>query len=272
LIQSGDGREIACHQGGIVAIVEAEGASKSCNSKNSLVRARHDRSFRARAGEVVAVIGQSGPGKTAAAEILSGVLAADSGTVFFNGLLVAGYSATSKKDGVQIVFQDPFSALNGRLTIEQIIREPPDVIRDGAPLKWKEAAMTALSEARLPSDEAFLTRRGHSLSGGRRQRLAVARALVMEPRLLIADEISSMLDPSTGANLWMRLKTPRNLKGFSMLLITHGMSLARKVPDWVYVMRDGEIVKHGPAGGIFERPSHECAKALVRKQPLPAAA
>ena len=87
----------------------------------------------------------------------------------------------------------------------------------------------------------------------------------MEPRLLIADEISAMLDPSTGANLLRHLKALQNQKGFSMLYITHDLSLAQKISDWVYVMQNGEIVEQGPASEIFDRPNHDYTKALVNK-------
>lgn len=123
----------------------------------------------------------------------------------------------------------------------------------------------ALSEVHLPCDEEFLCRRGHSLSGRQRQRVAVARALVMEPRLLIADEINSMLDPSTGANLFRHLKSLQNQKGFSMLYITHDLSLAQKVSGWVYVMQNGEVVEQGSASDIFDHPTHEYTQALLRK-------
>lgn len=263
-----DGRKIACHRGGIITLLEAECISKRYHTGGRSIDACRDCSFHIRAGEVAAIIGQSGSGKTTVAEILSGVLNADSGFVLFDGQPVLGNSATSKKGGIQIVFQDPFSAINEGLTVEQIVREPLDTIRDRTSAGRKQTVIQALSDVHLPNDEEFLRRRGHSLSGGQRQRLAVARALVMEPRILIADEVSAMLDPSTGANLLRHLKTLQNQKGFSMLYITHDLDLAQKVSDWVYVMQNGQVVEQGPASSIFDEPVHWYTKALVGKASL----
>lgn len=264
LSDSGSGRRVACHRGGIITLLVAENISKHYRVGNQMIAACRNCSFRIRAGEVAAVIGQSGSGKTTAAEILAGVLSADSGTVMFDDRPVSGNSETSRKGGIQIVFQDPFSSIDERLTIEQIVREPLDIMKDGSRAERRNAVIKALSEVQLPSTDAFLSRRGHTLSGGQRQRLAIARALVMEPRLLIADEISAMLDPSTGANLLRHLKSLQNQKGFSMLYITHDLSLAQKVADWVYVMRDGEIVEQGSASDIFDRPDHAYTRVLVK--------
>lgn len=263
LSDMGNGRRVACHRGGIVTLLAAENLHKQYRVGKQVIPACQNCAFRVRAGEVAAVIGQSGSGKTTAAEILAGVQTADSGSITFDGLPVVGNSTTSIKGGIQIVFQDPFSAINERLTIEQIVREPLDTIRDGTLDERRHAVVKALSEVQLPSNAAFLRRHGHTLSGGQRQRLALARALVMEPRLLIADEISAMLDPSTAANLLRHLKALQNQKGFAMLYITHDLSLAQKVADWVYVMHNGEIVEQGPASTIFDRPDHAYTRALV---------
>jgi peptide/nickel transport system ATP-binding protein len=117
----------------------------------------------------------------------------------------------------------------------------------------------------LPFSPEFLNRYCHALSGGQRQRLAIARALVTKPRLLIADEVTSMLDPSNQANLLRELKGLQNRHGFAMLYITHDLHLARKIADKVYVMYKGEIVEAGVSFEIFENPEHVYTKQLLKE-------
>lgn len=164
-----------------------------------------------------------------------------------------------------MVFQDPLSATNEALSIEQIVREPLDILRSDTMAQRTAKVRSALQQVQLPHDDLFLRRKGHTLSGGQRQRVAIARALVMEPRLMIADEISSMLDPSTAANILRLLKGLQNLLGFSMLYITHDIALARKIADTVYVMHKGRLVEHGPASRVLTSPNSEEAKRLLRK-------
>ncbi len=115
----------------------------------------------------------------------------------------------------------------------------------------------------LPSDEDFLRRRCFMLSGGQHRRDAVARALVMRPKLLIADEINAMLAPSTAANMLRLLKGLQNSRGFAMLFVTHARALARKIADRVYVMRRGRIVEHGPTEDVPGAPKEEYTKLLM---------
>ncbi|RQD75007.1 MAG: ATP-binding cassette domain-containing protein, partial [Candidatus Syntrophonatronum acetioxidans] len=121
----------------------------------------------------------------------------------------------------------------------------------------------ALKGVQLPWDPAFLGRFAFELSGGQRQRVAIARALVMRPALLLADEITSMLDPSTQANLLRLLKGLQNARGFAMLFITHDMDLARKVADRIIVMHQGEVVEEGSSHRIFTNPCCCHTKSLL---------
>lgn len=258
-----DGRRVACIRDGIVTLLGGSGINKMYGAGERSVAACVDCSLEVRAGEVCALIGESGSGKTTLAEILSGIARPDAGEVLFEGRPVRGNSETSKTGGIQIVFQDPLSATNEHLTIEETVREPLDILREGTKTERLRVAREALKNVQLPSDEAFLKRRCFMLSGGQRQRVAVARALVMRPKLLIADEISAMLDPSTAANMLRLLKGLQNSQGFAMLFVTHDLALAQKIADRVYVMRRGRIVEHGPTEDVLGAPKEEYTKLLM---------
>lgn len=264
LLPAGESRLVSCLRGGIVTLLSAEGIYKRHQLKNTTVDACQDCRITVRSGEVAALIGQSGSGKTTLAQILSGIIPADRGAVFFEGRKLCGNSETAKSEGIQMIFQDPLSATNENLTVQEIVQEPLDIIKSGTKSQRIKQVQTVLEQVQLPYDAAFLSRRGHTLSGGQRQRVAIARALVMSPKLIIADEISSMLDPSSAANLLRLLKGLQNEKGFSMLYITHDIALARKIADSVYVMRGGKIIEYGAASHILHRPQHSYTQRLLQ--------
>jgi len=257
-------RRVACNRGGIVTLLEAIGIYKTFNFKGHSIVACKDCHIWVSTGEVVALLGQSGSGKTTLASILSGYLKADKGTIKFLGKPVKPHELTSRLKGIQMVFQDPYSSINERLTVEEAVREPLDILKLFSPQERKERAKKILSSVELSIDDDFLTRRCFTLSGGQRQRVAIARSLILEPKLLIADEISSMLDPSTQANLLRLLKGLQNSLGFAMIYITHDLDLARKIADKLYIMHQGEIVEQGPTWEVFKRPSSEYTKRLIQ--------
>lgn len=238
-------RKVACNRGGIVTLLRGKGICKSFQLKNKTIKACVNCDIEIHSGEVVVLIGESGSGKTTLASILSGILSKDEGDVLFGEIEIRGNNATCRKNGIQVVFQDPFSATNEHLSIAKVVSEPLDILNIGTKQERLEKAKQALKDVQLPSDDIFIARKCYMLSGGQRQRVALARSLVMEPKLLIADEISSMLDPSTQANILRLLKGLQNEKGFAMLYITHDLDLARKIADRVYVMKEGRIIWHG---------------------------
>lgn len=254
---------VACHKGGIEIFLTANQIRKTHRLKNSEVLAVNDVSMEIKSGEIVALVGESGSGKSTLAQVLAGVWQADSGAAYFQKKKLEGHWATSMMGGMQIVFQDPFSATSYRLKVLDVVKEPLDI------MKWKtreerdQEAIRVLQSVQLPDSKEFLSRNCAALSGGQRQRLAIARALVTNPKLLIADEVTSMLDPSTQANLLRELKGLQNRYGFAMLYITHDLHLARKVADKVYVMYQGKIVEHGVSCDIFKNPEHRYTKQLM---------
>jgi peptide/nickel transport system ATP-binding protein len=257
------GRKVACLRGGIVTILEGQNLYKSYRTANKVIHACKGCSILVRSGEVVVLIGESGSGKTTLAELALGLLEPDTGEVYFEGKRLPPKGLSSKKRGIQMVFQDPLSATNDQFTVEEAVREPLDITKEGSKEERNQAVHRALQSVQLPRTESFLSRRCYTLSGGQRQRVAIARSLVMEPKLLIADEISAMLDPSTGANILRLLKGLQNAKGFSMLYITHDLALAQKIADKVYVMHKGTIVEKGAATEIFTKPKNDYTKQLL---------
>ncbi len=258
-------RMVACHKGGIETFLRAEGIRKKYILKEREIEAVRGVNLEIKSGEVAALVGESGSGKSTLAHILAGVLPADAGLVFFRNKKVEGRWATKMLGGMQIIFQDPFSATSHRLKVLEVVKEPLDIIKWGNKKEREAEAIKALQKVQLPVSPDFLNRYCCALSGGQRQRLAIARALVTKPKLLIADEVTSMLDPSTQANLLRELKGLQNRHGFAMLYITHDLHLARKIADKVYVMYQGEIVETGVSFEIFENPAHVYTKRLLRE-------
>ena len=252
LVHVGVERRVACHKGGIETVLKAVALEKSYRVGDRQIKALKGVSLSVRRGETVALVGESGSGKSTLAHILVDVLKPDSGEVLFMGRSVENHSATATTGGVQIVFQDPNEAVSHRFTVLEAVREPLDV------MGWKDRrerdrkAVRAMMEMHLPTGPDFLNRTCHALSGGQRQRLAIARALAADPALLVADEITSMLDPSTQAVILRQLKSMQHMRGFSMLFISHDIHLARKIADRVYVLENGRIVGRGAAFEVFE--------------------
>ncbi len=258
------GRKVSCLRGGIVTLLEGRNLHKSYHWRGGEIKACSSCDICVKSGEAVVLIGESGSGKTTLAEILAGIMKAEQGQVLFEGQIVTGHSHTARKGGMQIVFQDPLSATSERLTVEDVVREPLDILHADSKEQRRESVRQALKDVQLPRDANFLSRRCYMLSGGQRQRVAIARCLVMEPKLLIADEISSMLDPSTQANILRLLKGLQNSKGFAMLYITHDLTMAQKIADRIYVMRRAEIIERKPAGDFFCNPGESQAPMLLQ--------
>ncbi|MBC3889068.1 dipeptide ABC transporter ATP-binding protein [Acetobacterium paludosum] len=256
---------VACHKGGIETFLKAVNIRKTYKLKEMEIVAVKDVSMEIKSGEIVALVGESGSGKSTLAQVLAGVWKPDKGEAFFKKKKLEGHWETKMMGGMQIVFQDPFSATSQRMKVLDVVKEPLDIIKWGSRDDRDEAGIKALRAVQLPTASEFLDRYCHALSGGQRQRLAIARALVTRPKLLIADEVTSMLDPSTQANLLRKLKGLQNRQGFAMLYITHDLHLARKVADKVYVMYQGEIVEHGVSGDIFKNPEHIYTRQLMKE-------
>ena len=226
-------------------------------------------SFELKPGEVISLIGESGSGKTTIGKVLLRLTKPTSGTVTFDGKDIVSYSSRGLKDyyrQVQGVFQDPFSSYNPIYRAERVF----DLVRSSyfpqvSDQEWSAKIEAALDAVALnPGD--VLGKYPHQLSGGQQQRLLIARALLLDVKVLVADEIISMLDASTRVdvlNLLVKLKR----QGLAILFITHDLSLGNYVSDRTIILRHGAIVEMGATAKIFGNPQHDYTKMLLTAVP-----
>ncbi len=229
-----------------------------------------DVSFRLTSGQTIALVGQSGSGKSTIAKILTQLERATSGDILLDGAPIPrrGRPLRRYRQQVRMVFQDPFASLNPYHTIRHHIERPLQ-LDHVVPKDEVEAEVHRLLERVHLVPESTIDRRPHELSGGQRQRVAIARALASRPSLLIADEPVSMLDVSIRLgvlNLLAELQREANL---GVLYITHDLATARHFSDEIMVLHHGKVVEHGPADEVILRPQHEYTRALRDASPDP---
>ncbi len=228
-----------------------------------------DVSFALAAHEFVGVVGESGSGKSTLARLIVGLERPSAGRIVIAGRDMADETAQARRARirtVQMVFQDPRSALNPRRTVASIVTQPMEVRGQDAPRQARrERADALLAEIGLPPETAL--RYPHQLSGGQRQRVNIARALCVAPKVLVADEIVSGLDVSVQAQLLNLLVRLRDELGFAMLFISHDLSVVRYLCSRVLVMWRGRIVEQGPTDAIFADPRHPHTRALMAAVP-----
>lgn len=258
-----DGRVVACLRGGLVTVLRARGLGKSYAARGRKVRAVAGISLELREGEVLGIAGTTGAGKSTLAQLLVGLLAPDEGSVAFQGLALddpAQLAAARRR--LQLVFQDPFEALSPRLTVLDAVREPLD-IQGVARADGERHARAALDEARLPDDDGFVCRHTHELSGGQLQRVVLARALVLDPKVLVLDEPASMLDPSEQAELLQLLKRLQVERGLAMVLVSHDLAALLRFADRVLVLDGGSVVEEGTGTRLLVSPGHRVTRDLL---------
>jgi oligopeptide/dipeptide ABC transporter ATP-binding protein len=220
-------------------------------------------------GEMVALVGESGCGKTTTAQAILRLVRADSGSVRFEGIDVTNLPARelrSLRRRMQIIYQDPYESLDPRFRVSATVAEP--LVIHGLATRGDRRARVnyALEQVGLAPAELFVDRFPHELSGGQRQRVAIAASLVLGPDLLVADEPVSMLDVSVRAGVLAILDELRN-QGLAVLMITHDLSTAARFADRICVMYLGRIVEEGPARQVIDSPRHPYTKALLSVVP-----
>lgn len=235
---------------------------------NYTVLAVNDVSLKLMCGEIYALAGESGCGKSTLAKCITKLVRPTSGDVLFDGKSIYEQNSIEKKyypNNVQMVFQNPYSSLNPKMKIMDILKEPLDI---NTTLK-KQAKLEIVKEvlADVGLQQTCLHLYPHEFSGGQRQRIAIARALILNPKLLIADEPVSALDASIQAQIINLLKELRQKRDLTILFISHDMNVIKYLADRVGIMHNGNLVEENYTSAIFRHPREEYTKKLLNSVP-----
>jgi len=242
-------------------------ASGSRGGRDRVVRALKSVELAIRRGETLGVVGESGSGKSTLARCIVRLVHADNGSVVVRDvdwMRLSRRQLRAHRRYVQIVFQDPFGSLDPRCNVGSLIAEGPIVC--GVPQADALARAYSLLEL-VGLDRRAADRYPHEFSGGQRQRIGIARALALDPAILVADEPVSALDVSVQAQVLRLLADIRDRFNLAMLFITHDLRVAAQVCDRIAVMRDGEIVEHGETARVYADPQHAYTRALLAAVP-----
>jgi ABC-type glutathione transport system ATPase component len=222
-----------------------------------------------RRGETLGLVGESGCGKSTLSRCAAGLYTPTKGTVSYAGEVLSGAPSRAQRRLVQMVFQDPYSSLNPRMSVGQTLGEVLRYHRIVPKNQVKQRIGELMDLVGLPP--RAIDQLPRSFSGGQRQRIGIARALALEPQVLIADEPVSALDVSVQANIINLLLDLKDTLGLSMLFVSHNMAVVRQISDRIAVMNEGVIVEEGPTARVFEQPEHAYTKLLLGSVPRLAA-
>ena len=235
------------------------------SSKTSIVKAVDDVSFSLNQGEVFVLAGESGSGKSTIARLILKSIEPNSGKVIFSGEEIKNDSKSLEKIRMQcqMVHQDPYDSINPRMKIADIILEPLDIHKVGTKDERKKLVIEALREVRLEPAEEIAKKYPHMLSGGQRQRVVLARAIVLKPKVIIADEPVSMLDVSIRAEILELMHEMQQKHDISFIYITHDLATARHFGQRIAILYLGKIMEMGPIDEVLLQPKHPYTQALI---------
>jgi ABC-type glutathione transport system ATPase component len=253
-------------------LLEARGLRKTYSGAGG-VAAVDDVSLELAAGETLAIVGESGSGKTTLARILLRLIEPDSGELLVEGrdfLSARGADLRALRREMQMVFQDPFASLDPRMRVADIVAEPLEIHEPHLGRSERRARVVEILRAAGLGEDA-LARYPHEFSGGQRQRIGIARALVLRPRLLVADEPVSALDVSVGAQILDLLQNLQRDFALTYLIISHSLPVVAQLATRIAVIQGGRIVETGDAAQILGAPKHPYTQSLIAAIPeLPA--
>lgn len=235
---------------------------------NNRIQALDDVSLQLERGTTLAIVGESGSGKSTLARGILRLLPLDSGEVIFNGvdfLALDKAALRSARRDIQMIFQDPFASLNPRMRIGDIIAEGLVIHRIGNADQQRDSVIQMLEKVGLRADDA--QKYPHQFSGGQRQRIGIARALILQPKLVVCDEPVSALDVSVQAQILLLLKQLQQEMGLSYLFITHDLRVVRHIADDVLVMQKGKVIEQGSVESIYNAPQQIYTQQLLSAIP-----
>ena len=252
-------------------ILRVEGLNKNFTkksffqSKSSMVTAVNNVSFSLSKDEILAIAGQSGSGKSTIAKLILKAIEVDSGKIFFDGDEISDTPSDLKKlrMNCQMIYQDPYDSINPRMKIFDIINEPLEIHRVGTKETRSEMVLDALRQVKLEPAQDIDKKYPHMLSGGQRQRIVIARALVVKPKVIIADEPVSMLDVSIRAEILELLNEIKKKNKISFIYITHDLATAKYFADRIIILYEGQIVETGNIIDVLTKPQHPYTEALI---------
>lgn len=244
--------------------------SGSMFSKKSIVKALDGVSFELKKGETLGIVGESGCGKSTLAKAIIRLIEPTEGEIILNNRdfrKLSGRKLKNARKQIKMIFQDPYSSLNPRMTVRDIIGEPLDIAGSYKDMKERNGIIESTMET-VGLDLSWANRYPHEFSGGQRQRLGIAKAIIQRPDVIICDEPVSALDVSIQAkiiNLLLRLQRELNI---SYIFISHDLGVVKHIADRVIVMYKGRDVEEGDVEEIFEHPTHEYTKRLLSSIPV----
>jgi len=251
-------------------LLSVQGLTKQFPTRNGVVRAVDSVSFDVKRGTIVGLVGESGSGKTTAGRCTLRLIEPNEGRIVFDGVDLRELSEREMRayrSRLQIIFQDPYSSLNPRLRVDQIIGEALEIHRPVRGAAKRDRIAELLQRVGLNPDAA--RRYPHEFSGGQRQRIGIARALAVEPDFIVADEPVSALDVSVQAQVLNLIQDLQESFGLTMLFIAHDLSVVEYLCDEVVVMYLGRVMERGPSREIYAMPRHPYTQALLSAAPLP---
>ena len=252
-------------------ILKVEGLSKQFTKKNlfgsntSIVKAVDDVTFSLHDDEVLVIAGESGSGKTTIAKLILGAITPDSGKIVFQGEEITGEpdSLLKIRMNCQMVHQDPYDSINPRMKVKDIVSEPLEIHHVGIGVEREKIVLDTLREVKLEPAEEIANKYPHMLSGGQRQRIVLARALVLRPKIIIADEPVSMLDVSIRAEILDLMKNIQKKNNISFLYITHDLATARYFGQKIIILYLGKIMESGSINQVLLESKHPYTQALI---------